>query len=299
MVRRDYNPNQYYDYYNDDQYDCYYRCYNNCCRPNCCRCCCKPGLPGPQGPEGPVGPQGPVGPIGPQGPKGDTGSQGPIGPVGPQGPKGDTGSQGPIGPQGETGPQGPIGPQGPQGSIGPQGPTGPQGPQGEQGIPGNNFNDTLLVSLSTQNSLLVNSNENFTYNTQNNNGSTFTTIIANITNGTFTINAAGRYLFIWSFNLENTNANIANTIVSLFKNGSRVFLSGVPKVSPSSIGVVNGSIAIDANIGDVFTLVNESTVNLIPNPIPTSITVTPAILGETTQLNSGIGCFVQIVRISD
>lgn len=71
------------------------------------------------------------------------------------------------------------------------------------------------------------------------------------------------------------------------------------KVSPSSIGVVNGIIAIDANIGDVFTLVNKSTVNLIPNPIPTSITVTPAILGETTQLNSGIGCFVQIVRISD
>ena len=53
---------------------------------------------------------------------------------------------------------------------------------------------------------------------------TFTAITANIANGTFIINEPGRYLFMWSFNLDNTNNTTASAIVSLFKNGFRVFI---------------------------------------------------------------------------
>ncbi|HAT4201658.1 TPA: collagen-like protein, partial [Clostridium perfringens] len=221
---------------------------------------------------------------------GPQGNQGPIGPQGEQGPQGATGPQGP---------QGPVGPQGNQGPIGPQGPVGPQGPQGPQGQPGVNFNDTLLVSSSSLSSQNVGSNGIFTYNIQNPNGSTFTAITANIANGTFTINEPGRYLFIWSFNLDNTNNTTANTIVSLFRNGFRIFLSGTPRVAPGEIGVVNGSIAVNANAGDVFALVNNSTRNVLSQIISSPISVTPAILGESTGINSGIGSWVQIVKVSD
>lgn len=206
------------------------------------------------------------------------------------------GPRGPRGPQGEQGPQGERGFTGPQGPIGPQGPVGPQGPQGQPGV---NFNDTLLVSSSSLSSQNVGSNGIFTYNIQNPNGSTFTAITANIANGTFTINEPGRYLFMWSFNLDNTNNTTASAIVSLFRNGSRVFLSGTPRVAPGEIGVVNGSIAVNANAGDVFALVNNSTRNVLSQIISSPISVTPAILGESTGINSGIGSWVQIVRVSD
>lgn len=226
-------------------------------------------------------------------PEGPTGPQGDQGPVGPQGAQGPTGPQGP---QGATGPTGPQGPQGNQGPAGPQGPIGPQGPQGEPGV---DFDDTLLVSYSSLTSQNVNANGIFTYNIQNPNGSTFTAITANIANGTFTINEPGRYLFMWSFNLDNTNNTTSSAIVSLFRNGSRVFLSGTPRVAPGEIGVVNGSIAVNANAGDVFTLVNNSTRNVLSQIISSPISVTPAILGESTGINSGIGSWVQIVRVSD
>lgn len=260
------------------------------------------GPQGPQGEQGLTGPQGPAGPQGEQGPQGDQGPVGPIGPQGPQGeqgltgPQGPAGSQGPEGPQGATGPTGPQGPQGNQGPAGPQGPVGPQGPQGEPGV---DFDDTLLVSYSSLTSQNVNANGIFTYNIQNPNGSTFTAITANIANGTFTINEPGRYLFMWSFNLDNTNNTTASAIVSLFRNGSRVFLSGTPRVAPGEIGVVNGSIAVNANAGDVFALVNNSTRNVLSQIISSPISVTPAILGESTGINSGIGSWVQIVRVSD
>ena len=161
------------------------------------------------------------------------------------------------------------------------------------------FDDTLLVSYSSLTSQNVNANGIFTYNIQNPNGSTFTAITANIANGTFTINEPGRYLFMWSFNLDNTNNTTASAIVSLFRNGSRVFLSGTPRVAPGEIGVVNGSIAVNANVGDVFALVNNSTRNVLSQIISSPISVTPAILGESTGINSGIGSWVQIVRVSD
>ena len=257
------------------------------------------GPAGPQGEQGPQGDQGPVGPIGPQGPQGEQGLTGPQGPAGSQGPEGPTGPQGATGPQGPQGATGPTGPQGPQGNQGPAGPQGPVGPQGPQGEPGVDFDDTLLVSYSSLTSQNVNANGIFTYNIQNPNGSTFTAITANIANGTFTINEPGRYLFMWSFNLDNTNNTTASAIVSLFRNGSRVFLSGTPRVAPGEIGVVNGSIAVNANAGDVFALVNNSTRNVLSQIISSPISVTPAILGESTGINSGIGSWVQIVRVSD
>ncbi|MDK0953377.1 collagen-like protein [Clostridium perfringens] len=299
MMRKIYNNryydyNRYYDdeYYQDDYYQNDYHCKEDyCCKDDCylkinCNCC-KPGPRGPRGPQGEQGPQGERGFTGPQGPIGPQGNQGPIGPQGEQGPQGATGPQGP---------QGPVGPQGNQGPIGPQGPVGPQGPQGQPGV---NFNDTLLVSSSSLSSQNVGSNGIFTYNIQNPNGSTFTAITANIANGTFTINEPGRYLFIWSFNLDNTNNTTANTIVSLFRNGFRIFLSGTPRVAPCEIGVVNGSIAVNANAGDVFALVNNSTRNVLSQIISSPISVTPAILGESTGINSGIGSWVQIVKVSD
>ncbi|MGL4343935.1 MAG: hypothetical protein ACRCTE_01955 [Cellulosilyticaceae bacterium] len=183
-----------------------------------------------------------------------------------------------------------------QGIQGPQGPQGPPGPQGPMGVAGPSFKDAQLVSYSAKEPKVYSPKQIFDYNTENVNGSTFSVITTNIGAGTFEISEKGRYLFIWSFNLENTSQDVANMIVALYKNGIRVTISGVPKVAPGSVAVINGSIDIGLNCRDQVTLVNESNIRVDAMVTPINVQVTPAVLDDEGYLGTGIGSWVQVVR---
>ncbi|MFD2672117.1 collagen-like triple helix repeat-containing protein [Marinicrinis sediminis] len=210
--------------------------------------------------------------------------------VGPRGPRGPQGPAGPNGPNGTSGARGNSGPRGAAGSTGATGPVGQQGPQGD---PGPAFNSALLVSYSSSDVLPVAAGATFTYTDVNTNGTVGADLTVDLNNGTFTVNTAGRYLFIWSFNLENTENEAASIIATLVQNNVNQALSGVPNVVSGAIGTANGSIAVKTSVGDIITMRNQSS---SPNLGDTNVAITPAIIAPP-QLFPGIGAWVCVIRV--
>lgn len=156
------------------------------------------GMQGPAGPAG--GPTGPTGPTGATGTTGFTGATGPTGTTGPSGPTGSTGctgptgagltgTTGPSGPTGSTGPSGPTGPTG-QGLTGTTGPTGPYGPTGPPAVAlaFSGISVHLANQLSNFNNGVPIGPWDTSFSSQFYTNSDF-----NLTNGTYTCPADGKY----------------------------------------------------------------------------------------------------------
>ncbi|MFD2671914.1 hypothetical protein [Marinicrinis sediminis] len=210
--------------------------------------------------------------------------------VGPQGPRGPQGARGPEGSNGSQGPRGPAGRRGARGFTGATGPTGSQGPQG---LPGPPLNSTLLVTYSTTDRADIIPNGILPYTTINPSGTAGTDMAIVPATGTFTFNTAGKYLFYWSFNLQNASADPASIIVTLFKNDDQQALSGVPNIDGFATTVVNGSIAVDVELPDTVTLRNQSST---PQQGTVGVTVSPALTSENPPLNA-IGAWVNVIRV--
>ncbi len=179
--------------------------------------------------------------------------------------------------------------------------------------------NSLLATFSSTSCKSFSSGSNLILDALNPTGTNCDDISYNTETGEFTINTTGQYLLSWSFNLAyiqddphsgclvsffkrlmkklfhltcTPNDHIPNFIISLLKNGTKITLSGVTNNVKNA--VVNGSIAIHASDGDVFTFVNHSMI-----PLSTGIAVN--IVPSTTYLEDvfeGIGAWVNVVRLS-
>ena len=171
---------------------------------------------------------------------------GPTGPTGPTGPSG--------GPTGVTGPTGATGTTGSTGTTGATGPTGATGATGATGSSGTSFNTYLAAKTSTTNEI------------QSNNPILFPTIEIsnNITysNGTFTFNNSGQYLFNWNvtFSNEGTSSILAAGIYNVNTGNKYIDSSNSGNSIPTNSAVqLSGTSLVTVVAGDTYQLRNAST----------------------------------------
>ncbi len=257
-----------------------------------CNCCC----PGPVGPQGLQGVQGLQGNEGPQGLPGQHGQNGQVGSQGPMGPKGDPGQNGlngdigPMGPQGSPGVDGLPGQQGIQGVPGVQ---GQQGMQGIQGLPGDCIecpcqceHEFAEVYSQLPQNLPPSSGpnlpggivlfENTIISTANIDASLANTL------GQLKINLAGWYDVAAGMTgtLNPIPAPLPVWTLSLFLNGIIVpgsTFSNVPLSPAQASNEITADTYIYCNVGDVLTLANTSTQNVL---------LSAPFLGTNAQTNS-------------
>ncbi len=154
---------------------------------------------------------------------------------------------------GMTGPTGPAGPA--SGSTGPTGPTGPSGST-------SGFNTYMMATNNTKQT--YSSASPFSFNN--------TTLANNITysNGTFTINNAGQYLFSWASVIKNERPTdiLSIGLYNLSPNNSYINYSNTGNtISNNQATFLSGVAIVNATAGSTYQLRNASSnsILIVPN----------------------------------